>query len=72
MVYGFSYSFKQNIEILHPNINVFDSGTDKFVKKRLCCVPLQGVSVYLTTVHVTCCKRKRVYILRRFCSAHTY
>jgi hypothetical protein len=57
MVHGFSSPFTQNIKIFQPNINIFDSSTRDFVKRRLRCVPLHSVSVYLTTVYDTWCKR---------------
>jgi hypothetical protein len=58
MDYGFSYPFTQNIEILHPNINIFDSSTNRFAKKKKFSLrSLHGVSVYLNTVYDICCRR---------------
>ena len=55
--YAFSSPFTQNIEIFHTNVNIFDSSADKSVKRRFHCVPFCSVSVYLTTVYDTWCKR---------------
>jgi hypothetical protein len=71
-VCGFVSLFTQNIEIFHPNINIFNSRTYNFVKRGSLCVSLHVMSVYLTTVYDTWCKIWRVYILQQFWSAHTY